>query len=64
MLLLILGAFYVFAPVADIASDHSSGLALLRQSLIGVIVLPIALLTFAPYLLRKSDPTAIASQRK
>jgi hypothetical protein len=26
VLLLILGAFYVFAPIADIASDHSSGL--------------------------------------
>jgi hypothetical protein len=140
VLLLILGAFYVFAPIADIASDHSSGLpadhhaafqklagvswtaaqssapgvakyvtqleygyalheltfavlflaivaipfrrrqawawwacwavmianigyavtiahyapALLRQSLIGVIVLPVALLISAPYMLRKS----------
>lgn len=140
-LLLVLGAFYVVAPIADIASDHSSGLpsdhhaafaklagvswtaaqssapgvaryvtqleygyalheltfavlflaivaipfrrhawacwawwacwavmianigyavtiahyasALLRQSLIGVIVLPVALLISAPYLLRK-----------
>jgi hypothetical protein len=29
--------------------------ALLRQSLIGVIVLPVALLISAPYLLRKSN---------
>ena len=26
VLLIVLGAFYVFAPIADIASDHSSGL--------------------------------------
>jgi uncharacterized membrane protein YwaF len=32
--------------------------ALLRQSLIGVIVLPIALLISAPYLVRKSRPSA------